>query len=186
MSVIKGRDALGRRVWDKEHYRKIAEENGSMRVGKVAPNQKDDLKPRADIGLDNSINKKTSDPKVKGGYWCETCEVLMKDSNAYLDHLNGRTHNRLLGMSLEVKASSAKSVADRILALKGDGKRQKLETVLVTEKVVDTEPEPVDETEHVEETEPVNETENVNETEEDEEDAAILKLIGKPSFSSRK
>ena len=170
MSVIKGKDALGRRVWDKEHYRKVAEENATMRTGKVAPAQKDHLRARPDdIGLDTAINKKGNDPK--GGYWCETCEVLMKDSQAYLDHLNGKNHNRLLGMSLDVEKSSAASVAARILALKGGMKRQRVEPDTVTERKPETEPV---------------ETEPVEVVHEDEEEVAIKKLIGKSSFTSRK
>ncbi|CDI81415.1 U1 like C2H2 zinc finger, related, related [Eimeria acervulina] len=35
--------------------------------------------------------------------WCGICECLCKDSQAYLDHINGRNHNQLLGMSICVE-----------------------------------------------------------------------------------
>lgn len=31
-------------------------------------------------------------------FWCDICECLCKDSQAYLDHINGRNHNRILGI----------------------------------------------------------------------------------------
>ena len=159
---IKGRDALGRRVWDREYFQKLADESAAMpmRVGKIAPAQKDHFKARtADVGLDKIINNKSDG---RNGYWCETCEVLMKDSQSYLDHINGRNHNRLLGMSLDVEASSAEKVAAKIRALKGgqpELKRPRIEP----QPQPEPEPEP-----------------------EDEEAAAIAKLIGKSSFSSTK
>ena len=44
---------------------------------------------------------KDSDPKEKG-FYCETCDCAMNDSITYLDHLNGKQHNRNLGMNMKV------------------------------------------------------------------------------------
>jgi U4/U6.U5 tri-snRNP component SNU23 len=29
-------------------------------------------------------------PQQQGGYWCDVCQCLLKDSMAYLDHINGK------------------------------------------------------------------------------------------------
>jgi U4/U6.U5 tri-snRNP component SNU23 len=54
----------------------------------------------------------------QGGYWCETCKCLLKDSNAYLDHINGKKHQRSLGFTMRVERSSVNSVKGRLDALK--------------------------------------------------------------------
>ena len=93
----------------------------------------------------------------------------MKDSQAYLDHLNGRNHNRLLGMSLEVEKSSVEKVSAKILALKA---KRNL-------------PEP--EAKRMKSEEPIAQPAEPEEPDEiDEEATAIAKLIGKSSFSSTK
>jgi U4/U6.U5 tri-snRNP component SNU23 len=54
----------------------------------------------------------------QGGYWCETCKCLLKDSNAYLDHINGKKHQRALGFTMRVERSSVNSVKGRLDALR--------------------------------------------------------------------
>ena len=49
-----------------------------------------------------------------GGYYCEVCECILRDSVAYLDHINGKKHNRNLGFSMRVATSSVSQVASRL------------------------------------------------------------------------
>jgi U4/U6.U5 tri-snRNP component SNU23 len=42
----------------------------------------------------------------------------LRDSNVYLDHINGTNHQRKLGFSMRVEKSTVSSVRDRLKALK--------------------------------------------------------------------
>ena len=37
---------------------------------------------------------------------CTVCECLLKDSLTWVDHINGRKHNRFLGMTMQVEKKS--------------------------------------------------------------------------------
>jgi U4/U6.U5 tri-snRNP component SNU23 len=52
------------------------------------------------------------------GFWCETCKCLLKDSSSYLDHINGKKHQRNLGFSMRVERVGLEAVKARIKALK--------------------------------------------------------------------
>jgi len=55
-----------------------------------------------------------TEKKDEGGFWCDTCDCLLKDSAAYLDHINGKNHNRLLGKTMRVEKKSKAEVCTRI------------------------------------------------------------------------
>lgn len=56
----------------------------------------------------------------QAGYYCNVCDCILRDSQSYLDHINGKYHNRALGMSMTVEKSTADDVRKKFEALKKD------------------------------------------------------------------
>jgi U4/U6.U5 tri-snRNP component SNU23 len=59
------------------------------------------------IGLNTPLNQ-------QAGYYCNVCDCVLRDSQSYLDHINGKWHNRALGMSMRVEKSSLEQVKSRL------------------------------------------------------------------------
>lgn len=136
-------DALGRKVWDKEYFAKRAlvrqyedgqdfEDEDIVDGGKrkkarkepPPPSERQPLQKRKEaVALDVELGKSkivtTHTPKQQqGGFWCDVCECLIKDSQAYLDHINGKKHNRLLGMTMRVERVGVDRVKARLNQIK--------------------------------------------------------------------
>jgi U4/U6.U5 tri-snRNP component SNU23 len=52
----------------------------------------DELKLDIHVGKFVSVSANTPDSQA-GGFYCELCECQMKDSQNYLDHINGKKRN---------------------------------------------------------------------------------------------
>ena len=50
-------------------------------------------------------------------FHCETCKCSLKDSQAWFDHINGKKHNQLLGMSMVVEKVSVDRVKAKLALL---------------------------------------------------------------------
>ncbi len=48
------------------------------------------------------MNKDTPAEQASA-FFCELCKCALKDSTAWFDHINGKKHNRLKGMSMVVE-----------------------------------------------------------------------------------
>jgi U4/U6.U5 tri-snRNP component SNU23 len=59
------------------------------------------------IGLNTPLSQ-------QAGYYCSVCDCVLKDSASYLDHINGKYHNRALGMSMAVERSTVEQVKARL------------------------------------------------------------------------
>lgn len=128
-----GNDAV-RRTWDTEAYARraaLSSRGGIQKRGRgggprsllKARETKHDLDARV-----GTVTVVEGGRDRRGGYWCESCESLLKDSNAWLNHVNGRRHQRVLGMGMRVERSGTEDVRERLRLLrkKEGGKRGKV------------------------------------------------------------
>ena len=132
MAGVSGKNDNFRRTWDREEYEKKAkeraeeledsdeddDESGSKRRPS-APVKRELLKRRDyDVDLEANLGKsvvitKTTPLSHTGGYYCNVCDCVVKDSVNFLDHINGKKHQRNLGMSMRVERSSLDQVKRR-------------------------------------------------------------------------
>lgn len=115
---IAGKDSMGRRIWDKEYF-KDKYEALSEPPKKLIKGPTESLKERKleSLGLEDTVSQKLmvtneSSKNQQGGFYCQVCDCLLKDSRAYMDHVNGRNHNRMLGMMMNVE----KVTVERVIA----------------------------------------------------------------------
>jgi len=126
-------DAMGRRVWDKKFFAEKAaakaagsDESEDEKFTPIPISQRQYLQARnAKVDLTKDLNKfkiitDQTSKKDAGGYWCNVCECQLRDSQTYLDHINGRPHNRRLGMTMKVEKVEATDVAKRLKQLRGN------------------------------------------------------------------
>ncbi|TPX71092.1 hypothetical protein SpCBS45565_g01303 [Spizellomyces sp. 'palustris'] len=133
-------DTNFRRKWDRAEYEQRAKdrERGILdkddqrkrKGGKPkdsdepASSERELLKAREEaIDLTSNLNKTvvvqaSNVASRQPGYYCEVCDCVVKDSVNYLDHINGRSHQRNMGMSMRVERSTADQVRARLEALK--------------------------------------------------------------------
>ncbi|RGB30867.1 hypothetical protein C1646_656090 [Rhizophagus diaphanus] len=136
-------DTSFRRTWDKEEYERRARERARLEREKeededrkrkgLKPKHTDDseeeparefLRARTEkIVLDSNLNKvqvvqSTSIASKQPGFYCKLCDCVVKDSVNYLDHINGKKHQRNLGMSMKVERSTIDQVKNKLASLK--------------------------------------------------------------------
>lgn len=140
-------DNTSRRTWDKEEYRKRAAEkqkeqdtkNDDEETAQDAKRRRrqerdplhqglivarSDLKRRDyDLQLASRLGKTqvvslNTPLNQQAGFYCNVCDCLLRDSQSYLDHINGKYHNRALGMNMRVERSTVDQVRQRLEAHK--------------------------------------------------------------------
>ncbi|KAK9866228.1 hypothetical protein WJX84_011167 [Apatococcus fuscideae] len=141
----RGVDNTSRRTWDTEEFEKKAKaraaqdeeddeesaldakrrrrwERDPLHQGLIV--ERANLKQREfQLDLTSRMNKSqvvthNTPLSQQAGYYCSVCDCILRDSQSYLDHINGKWHNRALGMSMRVERSNAEQVRKRFDALK--------------------------------------------------------------------
>ncbi|KXJ83545.1 hypothetical protein RP20_CCG005244 [Aedes albopictus] len=111
-----------RRKWDRKEYERLAQERLLAKTSTATedePVSKELLKQREyKVDLDSKLGKsmvinKSTPSSQSGGYYCNVCDCVVKDSINFLDHINGKKHQRNLGMSMKVERSSLDQVKER-------------------------------------------------------------------------
>merc|ERR1711933_464607 len=87
-----------------------------------------DLELEKDLGKSKVVTTHTIKP-MQGGFWCSVCECLIKDSSSYLEHVNGRRHNRNLGMNMKVEKIGVDRVEEKLKALKKEPEEMEVEDI---------------------------------------------------------
>lgn len=119
-------DNVERKKWDLDEYKRKADEKlmedqikaDERERGAVIKRQP--LKRREwEVDLASHIgNRKVismnTELSSRGGFFCKTCECLLKDSQTYLDHINGKKHQKALGMSMKVERATVSDVRKRL------------------------------------------------------------------------
>ncbi|KAK3099774.1 hypothetical protein FSP39_009474 [Pinctada imbricata] len=115
-----------RKKWDKDEYERIAQERLEEEQRKLLekelkepPTKRSLLQPRDyKVDLDSKLGRsqvitKTTPSSQQGGYYCNVCDCVVKDSINFLDHINGKKHQRNLGMSMKIERSTLDQVKKR-------------------------------------------------------------------------
>ncbi|KAJ1961692.1 U4/U6.U5 snRNP associated protein, partial [Dipsacomyces acuminosporus] len=137
-----------RRKWDEDVFDKKARERERQinEEEEAAERRRKGLKPRAHssthtqdrellqarkhaINLDEMVGKvqvvqSSSSASKQPGFYCKVCDVTVKDSLSYLDHINGRNHQRMLNRSMKVAAETLEDVKAKLESLRKQKLRQ--------------------------------------------------------------
>ena len=147
-------DNTSRRKWDREEFEGRAEARQAEEGGEEGDGEGLTLKQRKQRELDplhlGLIERRSAlrgrdvvvdvgravgrtqvvslggDLSQQGGFYCSVCDCRMADSQSYLDHINGKRHHRLLGMSMKTERANVEQVKDRLKAAAERRKRPQL------------------------------------------------------------
>ncbi|CAH1395790.1 unnamed protein product [Nezara viridula] len=198
MSSNSSKTADHRRKWDAEEYERMATERLQQELEaqeklnqRAAPVKRDYLRQRDyKVDLDSKLGKsvvitKNTPSSQTGGYYCNVCDCIVKDSINFLDHINGKKHQRNLGMSMKVERSTLEQVKKRF-----EANKRKLEDKKRDYDLEQRMKEIQEEEEKLKEYRRERKKEKKRKLEEDEDDrepsSALASVMGFSGFGSSK
>ncbi|KAJ2785409.1 U4/U6.U5 snRNP associated protein [Coemansia interrupta] len=144
------KNSNSRRTWDTAVYEQKARE----REQQIKDEEEDEerrrkgLKPRARPGTTASAKTKgllqarkqtvnlegmvgkvqvvqaSSAASGQPGFYCSVCDVTVKDSLTYLDHINGKNHQRMLNRGMKVASETVDDVLAKLESLREARRRR--------------------------------------------------------------
>jgi U4/U6.U5 tri-snRNP component SNU23 len=125
-------DNIGRKKWDLNEFKEQAKLKEQEEANRSADKNgqgkqlvvRNALQARNyTIDLYEKVGKHTvvtgnSALKKRGGFYCDVCDCLLKDSITYMDHINGKNHQKAMGMSMHVERSTVSQVKQRLQDIK--------------------------------------------------------------------
>lgn len=106
--VKKTVDEYGKVAWELDYKIVDKQDKQDALIDGDHPRFTKTLQARTEsVGIENVIGKtrtviKEGAKKDQSGFYCQLCDELATDSISWIDHLNSKKHNRLLGMNLKV------------------------------------------------------------------------------------
>eukprot|EP01062_Namystynia_karyoxenos_P074115 TRINITY_DN70963_c0_g1_i1.p1 TRINITY_DN70963_c0_g1~~TRINITY_DN70963_c0_g1_i1.p1 ORF type:complete len:272 (+),score=98.50 TRINITY_DN70963_c0_g1_i1:106-816(+) len=70
------------------------------------------------IGRSSFVNQDGKSISDQPGWYCKLCDCVLRDSLTYLDHINGKKHQRMKGVSMRVKEAELDTVQRRLVEIK--------------------------------------------------------------------
>lgn len=126
-----------RRKWDREEYESRAASRLSKDSDPINNEEKeyvtlDYARPREyKINFESFRSRKeiidtcTHQSFLSGGFHCSVCDIIVKNDLLYLDHVNGRRHQRLIGRSLKTRRASLQMVKYKLRTKKKEMEESK-------------------------------------------------------------
>ena len=72
---------------------------------------------KSSVQITDGVSKVSSGGGGGVGWYCRVCDCYLKDSLTYLDHINGRKHQRALGYSMRTEKSTTEEVSSRLQSI---------------------------------------------------------------------
>ncbi|KAJ1668036.1 U4/U6.U5 snRNP associated protein [Coemansia sp. RSA 25] len=133
-------DAYAKKARDREQQSRLADEDEERRRKGLRPKHRTlDARPaearellqsrKQAVDLEGMVGKvqivqASTAASGQPGFYCKVCDVTVKDSLSYLDHINGKNHQRMLNRSMKVASETVSDVLAKLQSLRELKRRQ--------------------------------------------------------------